>query len=459
MPLLSGLQDRWLVISSQRTLMTLYVLSSFTQALPMVAIGILLREDLGLASDNVALALFYANAFIPLYFRFLYGFVSDNFPVCGTRRLFYLLVCYAAMSLLYLLYGTWVVSLPRAYVVAILLNVVFAFSESCLDAIAVQRSRTAANNSTGIADPTAEDHGYTKAASDIQSAAMLCRTLGTLLIGFVASALGALLPHRTVIASTCVVPLCSALTVVSCRSDIETHHRPTLSRTSCCDFPVTEIVAIVRPLLRPCCFIVIFAMMPNTTDVYTSYIYTVFSYNQTILNFLGISYTVGSLLGTSLYWWLLRDSPLTKVFICSTIIAACAGLTRLCVIWHVNRVLAIPDGVFVAVDILFVATCNSVALMPVLVLAGVTASRTQDSEGFIFAALMAFNSLGGYLSAYWSVLVLKVTGNPGQDNDYRGLWLAIVICTLASLIPLFVLPLLKARSTLNERLLDDPSQR
>ncbi|EER12914.1 hypothetical protein Pmar_PMAR000647, partial [Perkinsus marinus ATCC 50983] len=109
--------------------------------LPMVAIGILLRDDLGLASDNIALALFYANTFIPFYLRFFYGFISDNFPICGTRRIAYMIACYIAMASLYVTYAIWVVTLPRAYLVTTLINVVFAFSESCLDAVAVQRSR------------------------------------------------------------------------------------------------------------------------------------------------------------------------------------------------------------------------------------------------------------------------------------------------------------------------------
>lgn len=436
--------------------MSLYVLSSFTQALPMVAIGILLRDDLGLASDNIALALFYANTFIPFYFRFFYGFISDNFPICGTRRIAYMIACYIAMSALYVTYAIWVVTLPRAYLVATLINVVFAFSESCLDAVAVQRSRVRAREMTRFA--TEEEENYSKAASDIQSAGMLCRTLGTFLISFVASGLGAVLYHRTVIAITSVIPLCSVLVVVVHRNDVETHEEITFQSAShCCAFRASEIVDILRPLVKPCCFIFIFAMMPNTNDVYTSYLYTTFSYNQTVLNFLNMNYTIGSLLGTSLYWWLLRESPLRKVFIASTFIAASAGLTRVGVIWHVNRPLAIPDGVFVAVDIVIVATCNSIALMPVLVLAGVTASRAREAEAFMFAALMAFNSLGGYFSAYWSILVLKLCGNPGEDNEYHNISLSIVTCTCASLIPLMMLPLLRPHDNqVHEALLGAP---
>ncbi|KAF4676022.1 hypothetical protein FOL47_006822 [Perkinsus chesapeaki] len=408
----------------------------------MIAIGILLREDLGLADDNVSLALFYANTFIPFYFRCLYGFISDNVALYGTRRVVYMVMCYSIMSALYILYGAWVISLSRAYVVATLINVAFAFAESCLDAVAVQRSQP-----SGRALVSTDNN--TRSAADIQSGGMLCRTLGTLVVGLLASTTGAFLPHRVIIALTSLFPVISVLVVLARVGDIESED--SLVR-GLAEFP--DVVGILRPLVRPCCFVIFFAMMPNTNDVYNSYIYTTFDYNQSVLNLINVCRTVGSLAGTTLYWSVLRDSPLTKVFVASTLVAACAGLTRLCVIWHFNRFVAIPDGIFVAADVLFVAICESLALMPVLVLAGSTASKGRNAEGFMFAALMAFNSLGGYLSAYWSALVLKLVGSPGQNNGYLNLWLAIVVCTLSTLLPLLMLPLLRTSGEVRESLLD-----
>ncbi|EER12915.1 hypothetical protein Pmar_PMAR000648, partial [Perkinsus marinus ATCC 50983] len=74
------------------------------------------------------------------------------------------------------------------------------------------------------------------------SAGMLCRTLGSFLISFVASGLGALLDHRTVIAITSVIPLCSALVVVVHRNDVETNEEITFeSAPHCCAFHASEI--------------------------------------------------------------------------------------------------------------------------------------------------------------------------------------------------------------------------
>jgi len=428
-------------------LMLLYFLSSCIQAFPMVSVGALLNQQLKFTASE--LALYYASIFIPWNFRAIYGLISDTIPFLGYRRKPYMLIGYFGTSISYAVYGTLVDSVSNAFIVGIVLNVFFSLSESVLDATTIDRLRVEESRECVDAHDDS-DLTNIRGSCDIQSAAMTFRTLGSLVSFLAAGGLSALgISPRMIIGFSALFPFISCLTVLWGLKEVKLGNEmePVFEKTrkffdyirTCYKdrkYP-TEFLQTARPVVLPCVFILLYASCPSSNVVFVNYLYSLSSFDQWEFHMITLCGILGGLVGTLSYWKSFRNTrDIRRVFVISVFISILAACSRLLIVHGWN------EFWFICVDEIFVNLALRFTLMPVQVYACIAASSAEHLmyEGFVFGLFASIENWGGTISGLISSGIA----------DELSLVNMIIVCSCASIAPLFALSLLR-RPALTEK--------
>ena len=110
--------------------MSLYFIHSFFLSFPMTAYGDWLFNEIHMppATTN----LYYAMSFFPWNMKPLYGLISDNFPIFGYQRKYYILLCEVGAAISLFLTGAYISSIPGAFVARITDSSCEAFAQIML---------------------------------------------------------------------------------------------------------------------------------------------------------------------------------------------------------------------------------------------------------------------------------------------------------------------------------------
>lgn len=416
-------------------LMALYTISSAIQSFPMVSFASVLSSDLNASASD--LSFYYATVFIPWNFRAIYGLLSDVVPLFGSRRKLYIIGCYILTSCCILLFAIVVRHLSEAFVVGVFLNVFFAFSEAVLDALSIDLLRSRCSDSE--CDLTA--------STDLQSANMTFRTIGSVLSVATAGAVSVWLSPRTMIGVTASFPVVSAIICfwvdvdhrVRIRDEYDksfTLHEKTklfYSYLRACmtmrRWP-TEMWDTIRPVLLPCLFVLLYASAPSSNVSYMKYLYTQLNFALYEYHLIAQCATVGGLVGTLAYWACFRKARNVRIgFILTVVISCLAASSRLLVVHKWNGI------EFICVDELIVNTAARLTLMPIQVYASMIASAPESLmyEGFIFGIFASVENWGGTVSGFIS----------GALSDHLSLSQLIIVASCTSLVPLLALSLVR----------------
>ena len=418
------------VTSRYSALMVLYTLSSATQAFPMVSIGSILNQELQCSASEAAL--YYALIFIPWNFRSVYGLISDSVSIQGYRRKSYIVLCNSIVSCGYLCYGIFVSSLNSAILCGIMINVFFAFSEAVLDAISIDKIREF--------HPEASSEERSKLSSDIQSASMCFRTIGSILSVMFAGLLSHTLSPRTLTSVSGVFPF--LMVIVCCITYLEpSQHaegpkvREFFSYMHQCirtrRWPL-EMFRTIMPILLPSIFVLVYASCPTSNVAYAHYLYTETDFTQFQFHMIAQFTSIGGLIGTGIFWLVFRKiKSIQTIFIYSIVIAAVAATSRLLVL------LAHWDSfAFIAFDETIVNIASRITLMPVQVYASIAASHPNHYmyEGFVFGFFASIENWGGAISGLISSAIA----------DRVDLSTLVIISATVSFVPLMCLTLLNS---------------
>ena len=140
-----------------------------TTGLPNRQFRVSIKPDMNMSACD--LSFYYATVFIPWDLRALYGILSDAVPLFGSPRKLNIVGCYILISCCILLFAIGVRHLSDAFAVGVFLKVFFAFSEAVLDALSIDLLRLRCSGC---------ECGLT-ASTDLQSAKMTFRTIGSIL--------------------------------------------------------------------------------------------------------------------------------------------------------------------------------------------------------------------------------------------------------------------------------------
>ncbi|MFS7967404.1 putative MFS transporter superfamily, biopterin transporter family [Helianthus anomalus] len=157
--------------------------------------------------------------------------------------------------------------------------------------------------------------------------------------------------------------------------------------------------------------------------------------------------SIASLLGVGLYNGFLKNVPLRKIFLGTTITGTALGLTQVILVTGLNRKFGISDEWFAIGDSLIITVLGQASFMPVLVLAARLCP--EGMEATLFATLMSISNGGSVLGGLFGAGLTQVLGI--TKDSFDNLALLIIICNLSSLLPLPLLHLLPVDIPKDER--------
>jgi hypothetical protein len=117
-------------------LLAMYFVIAWTQAFPDTAYNIWLNQvlEMPLATQSD----FYAFVFLPTMMKPVFGFLSDRFPICGSHRRSYIIICSLGSSAMYMITALWVDSVPLAFCTTFLRAGFTSFAELMLGALLIE---------------------------------------------------------------------------------------------------------------------------------------------------------------------------------------------------------------------------------------------------------------------------------------------------------------------------------
>lgn len=369
------------------------MLSSCILAFPMVSVSLFLMQYLKASASDISF--YYTIVFIPWNFRIIYGSISDRLPVLGLHRRPYLVVCYVALALLQLMYGVFVQSIQSAYAMGVCLSFFFAFSMTVLDAVSVDVVRAFSVD--------VEVKNTMQKSTDVQSANMTFRTVGTVLGVSISGLLSTQMSPREIIALTGVLPLISA--VICILSPIDHSHdgslMPKKSVSAIARWPIVNVDRVKR-VAAAGFFILMYSSVPSTSVAFNSYLYNSLGISGEELYAVSQCSYAGSLIGTILYWISFRKTrDIRTAFAVSLIASLLCASSRLLVLQGWTSIY------YICGQEMLISASARLALMPVLVYACKSASLLENlmTEGFLFGLFISFQAWGGTLSGILSGLI------------------------------------------------------
>ena len=112
---------------------------------------------------------------------------------------------------------------------------------------------------------------------------------------------------------------------------------------------------------------------------------------------------------------------------------------RIVVGW--NRILGIPDEIFVITDSALVTAVKTVAQLPLMTL--LASICPKSCEGTLFSVFTSIANLGGVLGGWFGAILTLTYGI--SSHHFANMWLLCVTCAFIQLTPLSFLWLLPKR--------------
>ena len=103
-----------------------YLVSAMIMSLPLVAFGVFLNNDIKMPLDEQSR--FYATIFLPWSFKPLYSYAMEHYPICGSRRRFYIITGNVGLGACFLLTALFATNTLEMYLLS--------FARSAFEALA-----------------------------------------------------------------------------------------------------------------------------------------------------------------------------------------------------------------------------------------------------------------------------------------------------------------------------------
>ncbi|KVI01659.1 hypothetical protein Ccrd_020063 [Cynara cardunculus var. scolymus] len=374
--------------------------------LARLAVSFYLKDDLHL--DPAETAVITGFSALPWLIKPLYGFISDSVPLFGYRRRSYLVLSGLLGALSWSLMASFVNDKYGACFCILLGSLSVAFSDVVVDSMVVERAR-----------------GETQSVSgSLQSLCWGSSAFGGIVSSYFSGSLVDAYGVRFVFGLTALLPLLTSAVAVLVKE--QRVRGPSRGGPSSSKDSILELwQAVKQPnVFLPTLFIFLWQATPHSEAAMFYFTYLVTS--------------VASLLGVGLYNGFLKNVPLRKIFLGTTVTGTALGLTQVILVTGLNRQFGISDEWFAVGDSLIITVLGQASFMPVLVLAARLCP--EGMEATLFAALMSVSNGGSVLGGLFGAGLTQVLGI--TKDRYDNLALLLIICNLSSLLPLPLLHLL-----------------
>ncbi|KAJ8470830.1 hypothetical protein OPV22_025173 [Ensete ventricosum] len=396
--------------------------------LARLAVSFYLKDDLHL--DPAETAVITGLSSLPWLIKPLYGFISDSFPLFGYRRRSYLFLSGVLGALSWSLMATLVDSKFSAGICILLGSLSVAFSDVVVDSMVVERARGESQSTSG----------------SLQSLCWGSSAFGGIVSAYFSGSLVDAFGVRLVFGVTAFLPLMTSAVALLVNEQSLNATRGHNSSSASSGFlqsskrSILQLWATIKQpdILYPTLFLFLWQATPQSDSAMFFFVTNKLGFTPEFLGRVKLVTSVASLVGVALYTSYLKNVPLRKIFLMTTIFGSALGLTQVFLVTGLNRQFGISDEWFSIGDSLIITVLSQASFMPVLVLA----ARLCPSgvEATLFATLMSISNAGGVTGGLIGAGFTQLLGVT-KDN-FENLALLIVICNLSSMLPLPLLRLL-----------------
>ncbi|KAL6971559.1 hypothetical protein U1Q18_031237 [Sarracenia purpurea var. burkii] len=435
--------------------------------LSRLAVSFYLKDDLHL--DPAETAVISGFSALPWLIKPLYGFISDSFPLFGYRRRSYLVLSGLLGALSWSLMATFVDSKYGAASCILLGSLSVAFSDVdnigvvaitlvnpmtqpsrsvaiCMALLVIVGSMVLNRSSDSMVVERARGESQSMSGS-LQSLCWGSSAFGGIVSSYFSGSLVDAYGVRFVFGVTALLPLITSAVAVLVKEQRVLGpgrgHNFSLASPGFFESSKRNIIqlwnAVRQPnIFLPTLFIFLWQATPHSESAMFFFTTNRLGFTPEFLGRVKLVTSVASLLGVGLYNGFLKNAPLQKIFLATTIIGAGLGMTQVFLVTGLNRQFGVSDEWFSIGDSLIITVLGQASFMPVLVLAARLCP--PGMEATLFATLMSISNggsvLGGLLGAGLTQL-LGVT-----KDSFDNLAILIILCNLSSLLPLPLLGLL-----------------
>ncbi|PWZ04278.1 Folate-biopterin transporter 1, chloroplastic [Zea mays] len=425
------------VVSSRRSAALLY---DFRSRLGCRGSGLVLRFRTAVVSGFSSL---------PWLIKPLYGFISDSIPLFGYRRRSYLFLSGLLGALSWSLMATVVSSKYSAASSILLGSLSVAFSDVVLSVTFIQLLEII---EVMVVDSMVVERARGESQSTSGSLQSLCwgsSAFGGIVSAYFSGSLVDTYGVRFVFGVTAFLPLMTSAVAVLVNEDrISSGERTTLHSGSgfveSSKQHVRQLWTSVKQpnILLPTLFIFLWQATPQSDSAMFFFITNKLGFTPEFLGRVKLVTSFASLLGVGLYNYFLKEVPLRKIFLVTTIIGSALGMTQVLLVTGLNRKFGISDEWFSIGDSLIITVLGQASFMPVLVLAAKLCP--PGMEATLFATLMSISNAGSVTGGLVGAGLTRIFGV--TRDTFGNLPLLIVVCNLSSLLPLPLLGLLPEES-------------
>lgn len=397
--------------------------------LSRLAVIFYLKDDLHL--DPAETAVISGFSAFPWLIKPLYGFISDAVPLFGYRRRSYLVLSGLLGALSWSLMATLVDSKYSAASCILLGSLSVAFSDVVVDSMVVERARGESQSMSG----------------SLQSLCWGSSAFGGIVSSYFSGSLVDAYGVRFVFGVTAMLPLITSAVAVLVKEQrmlgpARAHNvlSPSPSFLESSREHIIELwKAVKQPnVFLPTLFVFLWQATPHSDSAMFYFTTNKLGFTPEFLGRVKLVTSVASLLGVGLYNGFLKNVPLRRIFLATTILGTTLGMTQVLLVTGLNREFGINDEWFSIGDSLILTVLSQASFMPVLVLAARLCP--EGMEATLFATLMSISNGGSVLGGLIGAGLTQVFG---VTNDrFDNLALLIILCNLSSLLPLPLLGLL-----------------
>lgn len=176
---------------------------------------------------------------------------------------------------------------------------------------------------------------------------------------------------------------------------------------------------------------------------------------------MGLTGSFCSILGAISYSFVMSDWHYRSVFYFSNIVSVLLGLLNVVFVLHWNRLIGIPDSIFIIGSEVIQVIIGTWTNMPLIV--AIASLCPKNMEAIMYALLAGSSNLGGSLSQYigaslLTYLEINPSGAVGESRQFANLWKAVLIVTLLPLLTIIAVPFLIPDASQKESLLTHDSE-
>ncbi|XVE65986.1 hypothetical protein DITRI_Ditri08aG0044900 [Diplodiscus trichospermus] len=397
--------------------------------LSRLAVSFYLKDDLHL--DPAETALISGFSALPWLVKPLYGFISDSIPLFGYRRRSYLVLSGLLGALSWSLMATFVDNKYGAAFCILIGSLSVAFSDVVVDSMVVERARGESQSLSG----------------SLQSLCWGSSAFGGIVSSYFSGSLVDAYGVRFVFGVTALLPLITSAVAVLVKEQPVLGpakvQNVLLGNPSFLESSRASIIqlwnAFRQPnVFLPTVFIFLWQATPQSDSAMFYFTTNKLGFKPEFLGRVKLVTSVASLVGVGLYNGFLKNVPLRKIFLATTIFGTALGMTQVFLVTGLNRQFGISDEWFAIGDSLILTVLAQASFMPVLVLAAKLCP--EGMEATLFATLMSISNGGSVVGGLIGAGLTQIFGV--TKDKFDNLATLIILCNLSSLLPLPLLGLL-----------------